>query len=131
MKSKNSKKKPVVKKATKPRKKKATEPSITLMDIKDVPEVERLHVKVINPESDYTSIALGVSDERYVELNKVAKSSYFTTDKFSDAMEKASAECLHANELAIVVFLLAEIKIQSSNPLGMILASIRPGKKEE
>lgn len=131
MKSKNSKKKPAVKKAAKPRKNKATGPSITLMDIKNVPEVERLHIKVINPESDYTSTVLGISDERYAELNKVAKSSYFTTDKLSDAMEKASAECLHANELALVVFLLAEMKIQTSSPLGMILTSIRPGKKEE
>lgn len=95
--------------------------SITLMDVSKVEETKHLHVECINPDSDKIFEALGMTEERLMELESIAKKCFIATDKLTAAMAEASKFCKHANELAYVVYVIAEMRGQMNHPLVKIL----------
>lgn len=101
--------------------KRAKKAPITVMDVSKVEETKHLQVECINPESDKIFEALGMTEERLDELESIAKKSFIATNKLTAAMAEASKFCKHANELAYVVYVIAEMRSQMNHPLVKIL----------
>lgn len=95
-----------------------------MMDVSKIDPAKYLHVDPINPEAGHMHDALGITEERKEELQKLAKEAYFTTDKFTAAAERGSLSCKHANELMFMVFLLSDIRSNIQDPLSRILSMI-------
>jgi hypothetical protein len=124
---------PTKKKA--PAKKKApvkrTKVSITLMDVSTVDKAEHLHVKCINPDSEKIFEALGITEERLIELESYARKAFIATDKLTAAMVEASTFCKHANELAYVMYVISDMRSQMNHPIVRILGGGGMGGPKE
>lgn len=92
-----------------------------MMDVSKVEEGKHLEVFCVNPESDKIFESLGITEERLIHLESIAKKSFIATDKLTAAMAEASKFCKHANELAYVCFVITDMRSQMSNPIVRIL----------
>jgi hypothetical protein len=116
------KKKAPVKKKSKPRR------PLMVMDLKEIAPKDYLKITQIDDETDSMAEALGITEERHKQLADAAVAAYKATHKFSAAMEMASRECKHANELGYTMYLLGDIRAHVQNPLGGIMQIIMGGR---
>lgn len=99
---------------------------INMMDMTEAVEPkDYLKVTAINPESESMPEAFGITPERFKELDIISMTAIKSTEKFSTAVEMASKECKHSNELAMCVFLLTEERHSVPPFIQMIMGSIK------
>jgi len=125
-----AKKAPVKKKASVKRKPKPSRP-LQVMDLKEIEPKDYLKILQIDDETESMAEALGITEDRHHELAKAAVTAYKGTHKFSAAMEMASMEAKHANELGYLVFLLGDIRANMQNPMGGIIKMILGRSRED
>lgn len=91
---------------------------------------DALIVKHLVTDTAYTTEALGISKERYVELEKAVKIGFVKYDNTISIAEEVSAICTHANELFLVVTIINHEHQHRMSPFGGIIADIfsRKGK---
>lgn len=128
--------KKAIKKKTAPVKKKKPvkrQPKVVLLDVSNIEPKDYLKVEQIEDSTESLTVALGISEERACELSKLADSAFHETTKMSAAMVIVSQGAKHANELAYMTYVLAEIRNRHSSPLMAILSMgmKRPGGPEQ
>jgi hypothetical protein len=79
---------------------------------------------VIEVEKETSSIytALGMSEERADELEKICHQTFHRNSNIVATIAEVSTHCLHANELYFVSFILTTIHAGHRNPAGIIQA---------
>jgi hypothetical protein len=97
----------------------------TFLDVSDIQPKDYLRVHQVSDDSDSLAEALGISPERFQELQKIAHAAYVSTNKLSAAMAVGSESVKHANELAMLGYLLGDIRERSNHPLISILGGMR------
>lgn len=95
---------------------------VTLPDYKDC-----VTVKIIDDENETVTGALGISDERRVELYEITQTA-LVNENISEILAKASKHVTHPNELAFVSFLIGyKLAKDSDNPFRGIIGAIIRG----
>lgn len=79
-----------------------------------------LVIRPIETESDDLFNALGVTPERKDELGKACMIALQSTNKVSDALEQISTQVKHANELALAVMMLNDLRQAMQDPMTFI-----------
>lgn len=113
-------KKAVKKKAPVKRRRKPKAKSYYL-NSKDLATDELLHIKIINDQAPGVAETIGITEERHNELVKIADDAYRTTTTLTSAMEKATKEAKHVNEVGYIMLILCDIRQKLSNPVMAII----------
>jgi len=68
----------------------------------------------VNDGAENLSEALGISEERYAELKKLATRAFMSNDSVSNTLVEASKEIKNANEFALLILSISEVGQQLS-----------------
>ena len=88
-------------------------------------------VRIIRDDTDSLSEAIGLSAKRRAELERLAAVSVAMTRRISDAINTASKECKHANELFFVSFVIGEQIARNHSPMGGLFESFLKSKRKK
>jgi len=88
-------------------------------------------VKIIRDDTDSLSEAIGLSSKRRSELERLAAASVAMTRRISDAINVASKECKHPNELFFVSFIIGEQIARNHSPLGGLFEKFLERRRRE
>lgn len=124
-------KKVIKKKATKKvaKKKPARRKIINMLDVSSIQPQDYLRVSQINANSNNLHEALGITKERFEELEIICFTALKRSNKFSEAMENASKDCKHANELAMCISILEEERHAPPPFIQMLAGLAQRGRK--
>lgn len=98
----------------------------------EIDDLDMLEVEVLNEGTDSIPEALGISDERDKELQKITTEAFIEEETITGAMVKISEEVIHPNELAYCCFKMGAMRERMSHdPLFAAAIAARNEKKKK
>jgi len=87
---------------------------------------EKLKITEIQPDEDQIASSLGISEKRFLELTLIAELAYKTNKSFTKTMADASEYARHANELGMLMIIIAKIHLKNHmGPMELIAGLVR------
>lgn len=96
-----------------------------------IPPKNVFEVKIVNDETNSLSESIGLTEERKAELTRLTATSMIMTKKISDAINVASKQCKHANELFFVSFIIGDSLSKNKDPLRDLLQGFLESRKDQ